>query len=578
MMTLSFALNRQIIIRTDGNKLVAGSQNYVRAKFTDVCGDWTRPITAIFSGYTQLLDDSGECIIPWEAVQSAGSLTVSAFCGSLHTANSVSIPILPTGYTQGQTPQPPTPDVYAQLTELAQSAIEVAQSVRDEADAGDFDGPQGPQGEPGIQGERGETGPQGPQGPKGDTGATGPAGPQGPQGEPGADGVQINDGAVTTTDAWSSQRIVDTLCPAFEETGNPVVCYPVANYPLGVKASWQPRQEGTGDPSPENVRPIVGLDSVQVTTCGKNLLPYTKPSNPVHSSNGVTYTWHDDGSIHVAGTSTARADSNVVNFSGFYLPPGNYMLGSTGISGLSLQLVIRKASTGSNVWYSSNVYIEPGDVPQYFYVVCQSGITVDTTIYASLTYGDNTLTANDYAPYTGATATLTLPETIYGGTVDAVTGEGERTVDVISLAVADMNNSENFPGWKNQNWVGEYVENINQDRLFSNESDYLISNADGAKKLRFNRTDVYFTSSDLGHTQSEMKSLYPDLIFQFAFKRLLPNPFQATGGQPLPALPGTNTIYTDADSVTVTGRADPAQTINALNDRIAALEDAATGG
>ena len=54
-----------------------------------------------------------------------------------------------------------------------------------------------------------------------------------------------------------------------------------------------------------------------------------------------------------------------------------------------------------------------------------------------------------------------------------------------------------------------------------------------------------------------MKSLYPDLIFQFAFKRLLPNPFQATGGQPLPALPGTNTIYTDADSVTVSGRADP---------------------
>ena len=445
-------------------------------------------------------------------------------------------------------------------------------------------GPQGPQGEPGETGPRGEkgdaftyedftaeqllalTGPQGEKGEKGDKGDTGPqgekgekgdTGPQGQQGEPGADGVQINDGAVTTTDAWSSQRIVDTLCPAFEETGNPVVCYPVANYPLGVKASWQPRQEGTGDPSPENVRPIVGLDSVQVTRCGKNLFPYTKPSNPVYSSNGVTYTWHDDGSIHVAGTSTARADSNVVNFSRFYLPPGNYMLGSTGISGLSLQLVVRKASTGSNEWYSGNVYIEPGDVPQYFYVVCQSGITVDTTIYASLTYGDNALTANDYAPYTGATATLTLPETIYGGTVDAVTGEGERTVDVISLAVADMNNSENFPGWKNQNWVGEYVENINQDRLFSNESDYLISNADGAKKLRFNRTDVYFTSSDLGHTQSEMKSLYPDLIFQFAFKRLLPNPFQATGGQPLPALHGTNTIYTDADSVTVSGRADP---------------------
>ena len=42
-----------------------------------------------------------------------------------------------------------------------------------------------------------------------------------------------------------------------------------------------------------------------------------------------------------------------------------------------------------------------------------------------------------------------------------------------------------------------------------------------------------------------------------AYKLATPEPFQATGGQSLPALPGTNTIYTDADSVTVTGRADP---------------------
>ena len=63
-----------------------------------------------------------------------------------------------------------------------------------------------------------------------------------------------------------------------------------------------------------------------------------------------------------------------------------------------------------------------------------------------------------------------------------------------------------------------------------------------------------------------------------AYKLVTPTSFQATGNQAFPALPGTNTVYTDADSVMVTGRADPVQTINALNDRIAALEDAATGG
>ena len=59
---------------------------------------------------------------------------------------------------------------------------------------------------------------------------------------------------------WSSKHIIDMLCPPLEESGNPVVCYPVAGYPLGVKAKWEPAQEGTGTPSPENIRPVKGRD------------------------------------------------------------------------------------------------------------------------------------------------------------------------------------------------------------------------------------------------------------------------------------------------------------------------------
>ena len=508
----------------------------------------------------------------------------------------------------------------------------------------------GPQGPAGATGATGATGPQGPQGPRGETGATGPqgpqgaTGPQGPQGPAGADGadgapgakgdkgdkgdtgdsgvylgnteptdesvkVWINpDGESTPildddavgTKPWSSKQIIDTLCPPLEVAGNPVQCYPVANYPLGVKASWEPRQEGSGDPSPDNIRPITGMDEVQVTRCGKNLLPYTKPSNPVHSSNGITYTWHDDGSIHVAGTSTARADSKVMNFSGFYLPPGNYVFGSTGISGLSLHLVAQKASTGSNTWYSGNVSIEPGDVPQYFYISCQSGVTVDTTIYAFLTYGDNTLTANDYAPYTGTTATLTLPETIYGGTVDAVTGVGSEnwryreldgteggslgnidvsdTIQQFNLSIIDPQTDAKLPCMCNM--LPQTVDAISGNVLgiyHYSQSTFVFG---------FPRAPLREYGFIDGNTETYATAFSAYLAAQFAagtpvtiaYKLATPTTFQATGGQSLPALPGTNTIYTDADGVTVTGRADPVQTINALNDRIAALEDAATGG
>lgn len=117
-------------------------------------------------------------------------------------------------------------------------------------------GPQGEQGVQGVQGEKGDTGAQGPVGetgpvgPKGDTGPQGERGEQGPQGEvgpegpAGKDGVQIDDVAVSEDAPWSSKHIIDMLCPPLEESGNPVVCYPVAGYSLGVKASWEPVQDG----------------------------------------------------------------------------------------------------------------------------------------------------------------------------------------------------------------------------------------------------------------------------------------------------------------------------------------------
>lgn len=48
-----------------------------------------------------------------------------------------------------------------------------------------------------------------------------------------------------------------------------------------------------------------------------------------------------------------------------------------------------------------------------------------------------------------------------------------------------------------------------------------------------------------------------------------PVPFTATGVQPLSALAGANTVLTDADSVTVTGRADPIKRITDLEDAVA---------
>lgn len=58
---------------------------------------------------------------------------------------------------------------------------------------------------------------------------------------------------------------------------------------------------------------------------------------------------------------------------------------------------------------------------------------------------------------------------------------------------------------------------------------------------------------------------------QIAYKLAEPIPFTATGAQPLPALAGVNTVLTDADSATVTGRADPIKRIEDLEAAVASI-------
>lgn len=58
---------------------------------------------------------------------------------------------------------------------------------------------------------------------------------------------------------------------------------------------------------------------------------------------------------------------------------------------------------------------------------------------------------------------------------------------------------------------------------------------------------------------------------QIAYKLAEPVPFTVTGAQPISALSGVNTLLTDADSVTVTGRADPIKRITDLEDAVASM-------
>lgn len=394
-------------------------------------------------------------------------------------------------------------------------------------------GPRGEQGPRGIQGERGPQGAQGPQGEKGDTGPQGPKGDPGPAGADGKDGIQIDDTAVGP-DAWSSKHIVDMLCPPLEETGNPLQCYPVANYPLGVTASWEPTQEGSAEPSPDNVRPIKGRDSATVERCGENLLdearfPIIKTNNNIKIASKIT------------------------------LPAGTYT-----VCVLSVATAVYANGADAEHTYNSNKHT--------FTLARQTAIQPDSYWVQGRPEKDEKIwivEGNEwraYTHYTGQTSTLTLPRTIYGGTVDAVTGEGQETWQAKSF-----NGTENWALYDDGSsakffYTADYT-------VDSEPLDTICSHFSKAAFTRGTIIRVYTSVfTDLDAYKDYLTAQYAaGTPVQIAYKLATPTPFTATGAQPIPALPGVNTVLTDADSATVTGRADPIKRITDLEDAVASM-------
>lgn len=492
---------------------------------------------------------------------------------------------------------------------------------------------------------------------------------------------------------WSSKNIVDMLCPPLEESGNPVVCYPVAGYPLGVKASWEPVQEGSGTPYPAGG--------------GKNLF------NPAWMSEkevsyGVTWTITPDGTVTANGTTDSTAYYNSDYFS---LPAGTYTISamphfrmtirnadaggaiiatqqvgrpltftvendvqkaslffaaSGTLDNVSAKPQIEKGATatayapyenirpikgrdnvtvercGENLFNKDGVsvgapvYGENGTISSYkdvavayakvvpgaqysirfrqtdstilyiriafltkskkfikraYMLRSQAGIETKETFTVStdcewIQFGlNNGRTFNynfdvvfvagsaptTYIPYIGSTNTLTLPETVYEGEVDAVNGEGQETWKMLTLdgTINKFTQSDRF--WRMPSNSAPGVVNG-----YATMCSHFPANTFGGNQTGnyiFTRADImsrYFP--DVNALNTYIAAQYAaGTPVQICYKLAKPVSFTATGAQPIPALAGVNTVLTDADSVTVTGRADPIKRITDLEAAVASI-------
>lgn len=314
----------------------------------------------------------------------------------------------------------------------------------------------------------------------------------------------------------------------------------------------------------ENICPIKGRDSVTVERCGENLLninPFNK-----FTKNGITYEYAPNGGIHISGTATTNVDSQT--FPVWHLPPGKYYGLDTG-EGVAASFVVQR--NGKYLWLHAKGIFEilAGDVTKYWYVIATSGATLDKTVYPYIVPGSTPPTV--YSTYIGQTATMTLPHTIYGGEVDAVTGEGNENAKIITLdgnklKFTKANIYINLPAHSAPGISKGGIiccSHFNR-RLFSVNTTYEF-----CFLLESDMPSLFASVDDLNaYLAAQYAAGTP---VQVAYKMATPTPITATGARPIPALSGTNTVITDVDSVTVTGRADPIKRITDLEDAVASM-------
>lgn len=208
----------------------------------------------------------------------------------------------------------------------------------------------------GITGPQGPVGPQGPQGIQGPAGPKGPQGIQGPVGPKGEDAptdyvlVQDDQPTSTTNKIWIDPSNGPIVIPAADdfESKAPAIYNTtsgaIANFDDGAgnmpvkafTANIVPVQSGSGDPSPDNIRPITGW-----TGCNVVVSPTT------NAQDGTSYSISfptQDGPIYSGTLDVVNKQLTVDKIA--------YIATGTGSSGATGMRFYKSSNTARNEFYT----------------------------------------------------------------------------------------------------------------------------------------------------------------------------------------------------------------------------------
>lgn len=171
-----------------------------------------------------------------------------------------------------------------------------------------------------------------------------------------------------------------------------------AEFPMrSLKVALSPIQSGSGTPSPDNVRPISGWDEVETVVSGVNVW------DEEWEVGGLTWA----GGVPISSNDRIRSK----NFCKCL--PNTAYYGNTNIAvffyDINKDFINYVGAYASTFTTPSNAY--------YFKILKQGTTTYNNDV--SINYPS---TDHEYHAYQGHTYTTDLPQTVYGGTLDVVSG------------------------------------------------------------------------------------------------------------------------------------------------------------
>lgn len=325
-------------------------------------------------------------------------------------------------------------------------------------------------------------------------------------------------------------------------TGNPLTFLTEKAKPLkSLLIPFTPVQSGTGDPSPENVRPIVGLTGLTAWRTGKNLLNDVKRYEATETTVYFGET--------VGGEYSTRLKAGIYTISvDFDEPYGMYYR--------------EKDDTANRtLWNSSSAKTEltftvekDGYFRFWAYRNAQSGgIDLSKVHTVMLNYGE---TALPYSPYTGESFPVDWTDeagTVYGGTLDLVTGVLTVEWEAVDLgqlnwgasSVSRYYNTTQIQNFKIATTTAERQSGMMCEIYpFSQSAGYNDSMTDGSM-LRGNSdsTQIYIRDTNYA-TKEELKTALNNVML--AYELATPYTVQLDPVT-VNALVGDNTIWSDTN-------------------------------